>query len=269
VVQVPSGVAVIANGFWPAKLGRDKLEIIWDDGPNASLSTAGMREQYANLAKTPGTIARKVGDSAKALAGAAKQISAEYEVPYLAHAMMEPLNCVVDLREDHCEIWTGTQFQTGDRNAAAAVAGLKPEQVQIHTTLLGGGFGRRANPDSDFVKEAVHVAKAAKVPVKVIWTRGTTFVAAGIARCGMTASSPVLTQRGTRSRGRTRLSVNPSSKGRCLRVSASRMVLTFDRRRGGPALRNTQCTGRFAHPEDRCTCSVVAFRRPLAQRLFC
>jgi isoquinoline 1-oxidoreductase beta subunit len=171
VVQVPSGVAVVANGFWSAKLGRDKLEIVWDDGPNASLSTTAMREQYANLAKTPGTIARKVGDSVKALAGAAKQISAEYEVPYLAHAMMEPLNCVVDLREDHCEIWTGTQFQTGDRNAAAAVAGLKPEQVQIHTTLLGGGFGRRANPDSDFVKEAVHVAKAAKVPVKVIWTR--------------------------------------------------------------------------------------------------
>ena len=85
--------------------------------------------------------------------------------------MMEPLNCVVDLRADRCEIWTGTQFQTVDRMAAAATAGLKPEQVQIHTTLLGGGFGRRANPASDFVVEAVQVAKAAQVPVKVVWTR--------------------------------------------------------------------------------------------------
>jgi isoquinoline 1-oxidoreductase subunit beta len=171
VVQVPSGVAVIANGFWPAKLGRERLEIKWDDGPNATLSTVGMREQYATLAKTPGLVARKVGDPAKALAGAAKTITAEYEVPYLAHASMEPLNCVVDLRADRCEIWTGTQFQTVDRMAAAAAAGLKPEQVQIHTTLLGGGFGRRANPASDFVTEAVQVAKAAKVPVKVVWTR--------------------------------------------------------------------------------------------------
>jgi len=85
--------------------------------------------------------------------------------------MMEPLNCAVDLRADGCEIWTGTQFQTVDRMAAAATAGLKPEQVRIHTTLLGGGFGRRANPASDFVVEAVQVAKAAKVPVKVVWTR--------------------------------------------------------------------------------------------------
>jgi isoquinoline 1-oxidoreductase subunit beta len=171
VVQVPTGVAVIAKGYWPAKLGREKLEINWDEGPNSTLSTAGMREQYTELGKKPGTIARKVGDPAAALTGAAKTITAEYEVPYLAHASMEPLNCVVDLHEDRAEIWTGTQFQTGDRAAAAAVAGLKPEQVQIHTTFLGCGFGRRANPASDFVKEAVQVAKAAKVPVKVIWTR--------------------------------------------------------------------------------------------------
>jgi isoquinoline 1-oxidoreductase subunit beta len=171
IIQVPSGVAIIASGFWPAKLGRDKLEVDWDHGASASLSTAGMREQFAKLAQMPGAVARKVGDPAKALAGAAKTITAEYEVPYLAHAMMEPLNCVVDLRANSCEIWTGTQFQTGDRAAAAAVAGLKPEQVQIHTTLLGGGFGRRANPVSDFVVEAVQVAKAAKAPVKVVWTR--------------------------------------------------------------------------------------------------
>jgi isoquinoline 1-oxidoreductase beta subunit len=171
VVQVPSGVAVIGKGFWPAKLGREKLEINWDDGPGAAISTVAMRENFSALSKTPGAVARKAGDPATALASAAKTITAEYEVPYLAHCMMEPLNTVVDLHEDRCEIWTGTQFQTGDRAAAAKVAGLKPEQVTLHTTLLGGGFGRRANPACDFVTEATEVAKAAKVPVKVVWTR--------------------------------------------------------------------------------------------------
>lgn len=171
VVQVPSGVAVVAKGFWPAKLGREKLEINWDDGPGAAISTVEMRANFSALSKTPGLVARKVGDPAGALASAAKTITAEYEVPYLAHCMMEPLNTVVDLHEDRCEIWTGTQFQTGDRAAAAKVAGLKPEQVTLHTTLLGGGFGRRANPSCDFVTEATEVAKAAKSPVKVVWTR--------------------------------------------------------------------------------------------------
>lgn len=171
VVQVPSGVAVVATGFWPAITGRDALEIKWDEGPNAELSTDGMREQYAALAKAPGTVARKDGDPQQALQATAKLIDAEYEVPYLAHAPMEPLNCVVNLQPGSCEIWTGTQFQSEDRKRAAQVAGLQPEQVMIHTTLLGGGFGRRANPASDFVVEAVEVAKAVKKPVKVIWTR--------------------------------------------------------------------------------------------------
>ena len=171
VEQVPSGVAVIAEGFWPAKLGRDKLKVDWDLGPNANLSSEQMFREFAETAKKPGLVARKVGDPAAALGGAAKTITAEYDVPYLAHCMMEPLNCVVDLRADSCEIWTGTQFQTGDCAAAAKVAGLPFEKVQIHTTLLGGGFGRRANPASDFVMEAVNVAKVAKAPVKVVWTR--------------------------------------------------------------------------------------------------
>ena len=171
VEQVPSGVTVVAEKFWAAKVGRDKLKITWDDGENAALSTTKMREEFSKLSATPGAIARKAGDPAAALAGAAKTITAEYDVPYLAHAMMEPLNCVVDLRPDSCEIWTGTQFETVDRLNAAKVAGLPPEKVQIHTTLLGGGFGRRANPASDFVVEAMHVAKVAKAPVKVVWTR--------------------------------------------------------------------------------------------------
>jgi len=171
VEQVPSGVAVIADRFWSAKLARDKLKISWDEGDNAKLSTPQMLADFSKQSASPGTVARKTGDAAAALAAAAKTITAEYDVPYLAHAMMEPLNCVVDLRTDSCEIWTGTQFETIDRANAAQVAGLPPEKVQIHTTLLGGGFGRRANPTSDFVVEAVHVAKIAKAPVKVVWTR--------------------------------------------------------------------------------------------------
>jgi isoquinoline 1-oxidoreductase subunit beta len=171
VEQVESGVAVIAERFWPAKLGRDKLVVEWDLGPNAGLSTEQMMRDFAEQAKSPGVVAKKTGDPESAFKTAAKTITAEYDVPYLAHAMMEPLNCVVDLRADSCEIWTGTQFETVDRANAAQVAGLPPEKVQIHTTLLGGGFGRRANPASDFVREAVHVAKVAKAPVKVVWTR--------------------------------------------------------------------------------------------------
>ena len=171
VEQVPSGVAIIADRFWSAKLGRDKLKINWDDGENAALSTTKMTDEFSKLSATPGNIAKKTGDPAKALSAAAKTITAEYDVPYLAHAMMEPLNCVVDLRADSCELWTGTQFETVDRLNAAKVAGLPPEKVKVNTTLLGGGFGRRANPASDFIVEAVHVAKVAKAPVKVVWTR--------------------------------------------------------------------------------------------------
>jgi len=171
VVQIPSGIAVVAKDFWSAKKGRDALEIVWDRGRNADLLSARLREEFARLAQTSGLPAKEKGDVTGILAKIAKPISAEYEVPYLAHAPMEPLNCTVDLREDRCEIWTGTQFQTADRSQAAAIAGLKPEQVELHTTFLGGGFGRRANPQSDFVSEAVHIAKALKKPVKVVWTR--------------------------------------------------------------------------------------------------
>ncbi|ALC15028.1 aerobic-type carbon monoxide dehydrogenase, large subunit, CoxS/CutS family [Desulfuromonas soudanensis] len=171
VAQIPSGVAVIAEGYWQALKGRKALEIDWEEGEGAALSSEGLREAYRALAETPGTVTRSEGDAGAALAAAPRTLVAEYDLPYLAHAAMEPLNCVVELKDDSCEIWTGTQFQTVDRNAAAKAAGLKPEQVQIHTTYLGGGFGRRANPASDFVVEAVHVARAARAPVKVIWSR--------------------------------------------------------------------------------------------------
>jgi isoquinoline 1-oxidoreductase beta subunit len=171
VFQIPAGVAVVADGFWPARRGRDALIVEWDEGAMADFSTAKQREQFAALARTPGLAARNEGDAAKALATAPKNIEAEYEVPYLAHATMEPMNCVAKLSEGSCEIWTGTQAQTIDQMAAANAAGLKPEQVKVHTTFLGGGFGRRASLVAQFVVEAVQVAKAANAPVKVVWTR--------------------------------------------------------------------------------------------------
>ncbi len=173
IVAVPSGVAVIADSFWQAKMARDALRVEWDECGMQSFSTTKLMEEFRQRAKSPGVSVRNDGDAASALSHAAKKIEAVYEVPYLAHLMMEPLNCVVDLRADSCEVWTGSQFQTIDRANAAKVAELPAEKVQLHTTFLGGGFGRRANPQSDFVVEAVHVAKAAGAPVqvKVIWTR--------------------------------------------------------------------------------------------------
>ncbi len=170
-MPIPRGVAVVADGFWPAKKGREALEIVWDEGPLAALDSRTQLGQYAELSKKPGVAVRKDGDAAGALATAAKTIEAVYDLPYLAHAPMEPINCVADVKADRCEVWVGTQFQTVDRDAAAQEAGLKPEQVTLHTTLLGGGFGRCAVPDSHFVREAVQVSKAVKAPVKVIWTR--------------------------------------------------------------------------------------------------
>ncbi|HZR07103.1 MAG TPA: xanthine dehydrogenase family protein molybdopterin-binding subunit, partial [Myxococcales bacterium] len=171
VVEVPSGVAVIADGFWSAKTGRDALEVDWDPGPGATLDTAELLESYRAQARTKGPVAAEKGDTDAALSKAAKKLVAEYDVPYLAHATMEPMNCAVKLGGGACEIWTGTQFQTMDQMSAAKIAGVPVEKVSIHTQFLGGGFGRRATPSSDFVSEAVHVAKAAGVPVKTVWTR--------------------------------------------------------------------------------------------------
>lgn len=171
VVAVDAGVAVVADGFWPAVKGREQLQIDWEEGDGALVSTEAMRTEYARLAATPGITARKDGAAESVLAAAKKTLLAEYEVPYLAHAPMEPLNCFVHLQKESCLIRTGSQFQTVDRAAAARVAGLKPEQVTLETTFLGGGFGRRACTGSDFVVEAVQVAKAVAAPVKVIRSR--------------------------------------------------------------------------------------------------
>lgn len=171
VVPIDSGLAVIADGFWPASLGRSALEITWDEGPLAKLDSKVQREEYARMARSSGAVAMRQGDAVSGMAKAAQKVEAVYEGPYLAHAPMEPLNCVVRIGEEGCDIWTGTQSQTADRNAAAKVLGLSPEKVRLHTTYLGSGFGRRATPDSHFVREAAQIAKAVKGPVKVIWTR--------------------------------------------------------------------------------------------------
>ena len=171
VVPTATGVAVVAKHFWAAKLGRDALVIEWARPAGGGITTSAQLAEFRATAHTVGNIVADVGKVDAALAGAATKLDVMYEVPYLAHAPMEPLNCTVKLDGDRCEIWTGTQMQTIDQGAAAAILGIPPDHVTIHTPFLGGGFGRRANPAADFVSEAVIVAKAAGVPVKVVWTR--------------------------------------------------------------------------------------------------
>jgi isoquinoline 1-oxidoreductase beta subunit len=174
VVQVPRGVAVVGKNFWAAKQGRDALKVEWDDSQAEKRSTADIMAEYRRMADKPGVSARAEGDANKAIHGAARKISASYEFPYLAHAPMEPLDAVVKLSADRCEIWAGDQFQTIDQANAAKTAGLQPQQVSIHTLYAGGSFGRRANPGSDYIVEAVSIAKAlgaTGTPVKLQWTR--------------------------------------------------------------------------------------------------
>ncbi|HEY9536090.1 MAG TPA: xanthine dehydrogenase family protein molybdopterin-binding subunit [Kiloniellaceae bacterium] len=173
VVQVPRGVAVLAEGFWAAKQGRDALQIEWDESTGETRSSADLMAEYRKLAETPGLVAREEGDAAAAIAGAAKVLEADYEFPYLAHAPMEPLDCVVQLGDDGCDIWAGSQIPTVDQGAAAAILDLQPQQVRIHTLFAGGSFGRRATPNADMVSEAASVAKAigGRAPVKLVWTR--------------------------------------------------------------------------------------------------
>ncbi len=164
-----AGVAVVADTYWQAVTGRRSLEIQWDEGDAAALDSDGIRAQFVKLADQPGVEARKDGDPAAALAAAAKRVEAIYEVPFLHHATMEPMTCTAHVRSDSCDIWVPTQNQTRAQEVAAELTALPREQVRVHTTFLGGGFGRRLEPD--FVSEAVRVSKAAGAPVKVIWSR--------------------------------------------------------------------------------------------------
>jgi len=169
VVQVSTGVAVVADNTWSAIQGREALQINWDEGANAKNSSDTIRKLYHDRVEQPGVIARKDGDAEGAIGGAAKKVEAVYEVPFLAHATMEPMNCTADVRADGCDIYAPTQFQTFNQMTGAKLTGLKPDQVRVHTTYLGGGFGRRA--EQDFIAEAVELSKAMGAPVQVTWTR--------------------------------------------------------------------------------------------------
>ena len=175
VVEIPTGVAVLARDFWSAKLGRDALmaDIAWDEDDAFRLGSEEILARYRQLAAEPGMVARKDGDPEAALAGAEKIIEAECTVPYLAHAAMEPLNCVIAPDADGVRVLNGEQFQTADQAAIAGVLGLEPSQVRIDMLYAGGSFGRRANPKSDYPIEAAEVFKASggKIPVKLQWTR--------------------------------------------------------------------------------------------------
>jgi isoquinoline 1-oxidoreductase beta subunit len=174
VFAVPQGVAVLADGFWAAKKGRDALKIEWDETGTEGRSSSAIVKEYLDLAEKQGAVARNDGNTDAALSGGAKVIEATYVFPYLAHAPMEPNNCVIQHTADGgAELLFGSQLQTVDQKSAAAVLGLKPEQVKITTLLAGGSFGRRATPAGDMAVEAAEVLKAAshKGPIKVLWTR--------------------------------------------------------------------------------------------------
>jgi isoquinoline 1-oxidoreductase beta subunit len=169
VVQVSHGVAVVADTFWIALQGRRALKVTYDAGPMAQVSSARIDREYAEAARQPGQEARKEGDADAVLAAAAKTVDAVYQVPFLEHACMEPMNATAHVRADACEIWAPTQNPGGAQATGARLTGLPASKVTVHTTLLGGGFGRRG--ELDFIVDAVETAKAVGVPVKVMWTR--------------------------------------------------------------------------------------------------
>jgi isoquinoline 1-oxidoreductase beta subunit len=173
VVQIPSGVAVVADSFWAATRGRDALRVDWDESKAEHRGTPELRAEYRKIAEKPGLPARREGDASTAMASAAKIITAEYELPYLAHAPMEPLGCVIKRSENGCELWYGAQYMTFDQKNVAATLGLKPEQVVINGLHAGGSFGRRASFTGEYVVGAAEIAKSLPpgIPIKVVWTR--------------------------------------------------------------------------------------------------
>jgi isoquinoline 1-oxidoreductase beta subunit len=178
VIEIPAveagahtagGIAVVADSTWAAMQGRKALQIDWDHGPHASESSQTLRQASETIAAQPGKVVRNEGDAAATLAGAEQKVEAVYELPFQAHATMEPMNCTVDIRADRAEAWSPTQAPDWTRSAIAQVTGLPPPSINVHTTLMGGGFGRRYQ--ADFVVEAAQVGKAVGAPVQLLWTR--------------------------------------------------------------------------------------------------
>lgn len=173
VVNIPTGVAVVSDNYWTAKKGRDALKIEWDETNAYQASSDQIIADYKKIVAKPGVIARKDGDVLGQLASAKGVISHEYVFPFLAHAPMEPLNCVIQLKDGQCEVWNGNQLHSVDQFALSTVFGLKPEQVKINTLYAGGSFGRRGNPQSDYLVETATIVKALNTsqPVKLVWSR--------------------------------------------------------------------------------------------------
>lgn len=169
VVRLQDAVAIIATNTWSAKQGLLEAYIKWNEGPNAKLSTEDIVKALAGAAETEGAVARDDGDAGDAMASAAQTYQAVYQLPFLAHATMEPVNCTVHVQPDGCDLWLGTQVQTFTQAAAAKITGLPKEKVRVHNHLLGGGFGRRL--EIDFVEKAVRIAQQVDGPVKVTWSR--------------------------------------------------------------------------------------------------
>ena len=169
IVRLDDAVAVVADHMWAAKQGLAALKIEWDDGPHAKLTTEDIARELEAATRNPGAVAQNIGDADKALASAVTKVEATYEVPFLAHATMEPMNCTVHVRKDDCEIWIGTQVLARAQAAAAQVVGMPLDKVIVHNHLIGGGFGRRLEVDG--VVRAVQIAKQVDGPVKVVWTR--------------------------------------------------------------------------------------------------
>ena len=164
------GVVVVADHFWQALKARKTLKITWDPGANSGLENAAITALLKKTAAAgPGLSAKNIGDVAGAFKSAKQSLTSAYELPLLAHATMEPMNCTADVKADACDLYVGTQVQQLAQAAAATAAGLQPAQVRVYTTLIGGGFGRRL--DIDFIPAAVEASKAVGVPVKIIWTR--------------------------------------------------------------------------------------------------
>jgi len=169
VVQVPTGIAVVADDTWAALQGREALDVTWNDGPNAGFDSVEFRRRLAAAAQGPGRLSRREGAGLAALASAARRLDATYEYPFQAHAPLETMNTIADVRSGRCEIWSPTQAPEQVRDETAKILGLAPEAVRVNVTLIGGGFGRRLG--IDYAVEAVHVARAAGAPVQVVWTR--------------------------------------------------------------------------------------------------
>jgi isoquinoline 1-oxidoreductase beta subunit len=169
VVQVTHGVAVVADSFWTALKGRKALKVEWDEGRLAGVSSASIQREYEAAVKQPGLVARNDGDAEKTLAAGGKIVEAAYQVPFLEHACMEPMNATAHVTREECIVWAPTQNPGGTQATAARITGIPAERVTVHTTFMGGGFGRRN--ETDFIVDAVEVAKAVGAPVKVMWTR--------------------------------------------------------------------------------------------------